>query len=217
MTEETYEAAAENQRELLMLKGLVLTRRQAEKWSDMLTELTADQILYTTAAYEADCANRAAMACDTFQYTNTGFTATISTEKDVPVFFSIPYESGWTAYVNGEKADIERVNVGFMAIRVNAGTNVEIEFVYETPGLLLGGLITLLCIALLVLYLLCMRAVEKYRRRMVILAHNMVVRPLSHYAKKHNTSFTNHTLIRLKPRLKADRALEKKEGFTNDD
>ena len=89
------------------------------------------------------------MACDTFQYTNTGFTATISTEKDVPVFFSIPYESGWTAYVNGEKADIERVNVGFMAIRVNAGTNVEIEFVYETPGLLLGGLITLLCIALL--------------------------------------------------------------------
>ena len=52
---------------------------------------------------------------------------------------------------------------------------------------------------------------------MVILAHNMVVRPLSHYAKKHNTSFTNHTLIRLKPRLKADRALEKKEGFTNDD
>ncbi len=44
MTEETYEAAAENQRELLMLKGLVLTRRQAEKWSDMLTELTADQI-----------------------------------------------------------------------------------------------------------------------------------------------------------------------------
>ena len=70
---------------------------------------------------------------------------------------------------------------------------------------------------LLVLYLLCMRAVEKYRRRMVILAHNMVVRPLSHYAKKHNTSFTNHTLIRLKPRLKADRALEKKEGFTNDD
>ena len=217
VTEETYEAAAENQRELLMLKGLVLTRRQAEKWSDMLTELTADQILYTTAAYEADCANRAAMACDTFQYTNTGFTATISTEKDVPVFFSIPYESGWTAYVNGEKADIERVNVGFMAIRVNAGTNVEIEFVYETPGLLLGGLITLLCIALLVLYLLCMRAVEKYRRRMVVLAHNMVVRPLSHYAKKHNTSFTNHTLIRLKPRLKADRALEKKEGFTNDD
>ena len=94
---------------------------------------------------------------------------------------------------------------------------MQIEFVYETPGLLLGGLITLLCIVLLVLYLLCMRAVEKYRRRMVVLAHNMVVRPLSHYAKKHSTSFTDHTLIRLKPRLNADRALEKKEGFTNDD
>ena len=78
-------------------------------------------------------------------------------------------------------------------------------------------LIALLLAALLVLYLLCMRTVEKYRRHVVIVPHNMVVRPLSHYAKKHKTSFSNNTLIRLKPRHMADRALEKKEGFTNDD
>ena len=119
--------------------------------------------------------------------------------------------------MKGEEVDIERVNVGFMAIRVNAGTDVQIEFIYETPGLLLGAVITLVCIILLVLYLLCMRTVEKYRRHVVIIPHNMVVRPLSHYAKKHKTSFSNNTLIRLKPRHMADRALEKKEGFTNDD
>lgn len=217
VTEETYDATPEDRRDLLMLKGIVLTEQQIEEWGDMLTELPADQVSYTTAAYEADCADRAALTCDTFQYTNTGFTATISTSRDVPVFFSIPYESGWSAYVNSEEVDIERVNVGFMAIRVNAGTDVQIEFVYETPGLLLGAVITLVCIILLVLYLLCMRTVEKYRRHVVIVPHNMVVRPLSHYAKKHKTSFSNNTLIRLKPRHMADRALEKKEGFTNDD
>ena len=139
VTEETYDATPEDRRELLMLKGIVLTEQQIEEWGDMLTELPADQVSYTTAAYEADCADRAALTCDTFQYTNTGFTATISTSRDVPVFFSIPYESGWSAYVNGEEVDIEQVNVGFMAIRVNAGTDVQIEFVYETPGLLLGA------------------------------------------------------------------------------
>ena len=103
-----------------------------------------------------------------------------------------------------------------MAIRVNAGTNINIEFVYQTPGLLLGVLISVVCILLIVLYMLCMRTVEKYRRRMVVVPHNMVVRPLSHYAKKHNTSFENHPLIRLKPRFKPDRALEKKEDFPDE-
>ena len=134
----------------------------------------------------------------------------------MPVFFSIPYESGWTAYVNGEKVDIEQVNVGFMAIRVNAGANIRIEFVYQTPGLFLGCIISIVCIILLVLYMLCMRTVEKYRRRMVVVPHNMVARPISHYAKKHGASFSNGPLIRLKPRVKPDKALEKKEGFTDE-
>lgn len=216
VTEDTYEKTGEGHRELLMLKALVLTERQAQKWSDILTELPETEIKYTEEAYEADCAARAKLPCDTFQYTNTGFTATITTSRDVPVFFSIPYEDGWHAYVNGEKVDIERVNVGFMAIRVNAGTNIKIEFVYQTPGLLLGVLISVACILLIVLYMLCMRTVEKYRRRMVVVPHNMVVRPLSHYAKKHNTSFENHPLIRLKPRFKPDRALEKKEDFPDE-
>lgn len=216
VTEEAYDETAQSNRELLMLKALVLTDRQIQKWGDMLTELPKSEIHYSEDAYAADCADRAKLTCDTFAYTNTGFTATISTKRDVPVFFSIPYESGWRAYVNGEKVDIEKVNVGFMAIRVNAGTNVKIEFVYETPGLLIGVLISAACILLLVLYMLCMRTVEKYKHRMVIVPHNMVVRPLSHYARKHNTSFENHPLIRLKSSLKPDRALEKKEDFPDE-
>lgn len=216
VTAEQYEATAQSSRELLMLKALVLSDEQIAKWGDMLTRLTNDQIDYTEEAYEQDCADRAKLTCDTFMYTNTGFTATISTSKDVPVFFSIPYEEGWTAYVNGQPVDIEKVNVGFMAIRVAAGENVKIEFVYETPGLFLGITITVICVLLLALYLFCMHTIEKYRRKVIVIPHNMVLRPLSHYAKKHNTSFTEHTLIRLKPRSLPDQKLEKKEGFSDD-
>ena len=100
----------------------------------------------------------------------------------MPVFFSIPYEDGWSAYVNGEKVDIEKVNVGFMAIRVNAGTNVKIEFKYRTPGLFLGVAITVVCVLLLALYMVLMRTIFK-EVPVPLARHNMVLRPLSHYAK----------------------------------
>lgn len=72
------------------------------------------------------------------------------------VFFSVPYEGGWSAQVNGEPVAIERVNVGFMAVTVPEGEGVTIEFTYRTPGLTLGFGITLVSLALLVAYLMLM-------------------------------------------------------------
>ena len=75
------------------------------------------------------------------------------------VFFSVPYESGWTATVNGEPVDIEKVNIGFMAVKVPAGTS-EIQFHYQTPGLKLGAIVTGCAVPLLVAYVLIMKKVD---------------------------------------------------------
>ena len=50
------------------------------------------------------------------------------------VFFSVPYDEGWTATVNGKPVDVEEVDNGLMAVPAEAGDNT-IEFHYETPGL----------------------------------------------------------------------------------
>lgn len=49
----------------------------------------------------------------------------------------MPYESGWSVTVNGEPAQAEKVNIGLMAVKAQAGEN-EIRFQYETPGLRIG-------------------------------------------------------------------------------
>lgn len=46
---------------------------------------------------------------------------------------SVPYENGWRAYVNGEKAEIDLVDDGFMAVSLMAGNN-NVEFIYQMPG-----------------------------------------------------------------------------------
>lgn len=80
---------------------------------------------------------RKSMACDTFAYESSGFTATTYLDSANVVFFSVPYDDGWSATVNGEKVDVLRVTYGFMAVECPAGNNV-IEFSYRAPGLLLG-------------------------------------------------------------------------------
>ena len=83
-------------------------------------------------------------------------------DRENLVFFSVPYEEGgWTATVDGQPADIEEVNVGFMAVRVPAGTHT-VRFNYMTPGLQTGCLIT---VGSLVLFAAYIAGVIWFRRR----------------------------------------------------
>ncbi len=84
-----------------------------------------------------------------------GFDAAIDLEKPEMVFFSVPYEKGWSATVNGKPAAILKTNVGFMAVACPAGENVTVRFTYRTPGLRLGGVISAAALLILILYLFC--------------------------------------------------------------
>ena len=65
--------------------------------------------------------------------TNSGFHAEITLKKDDLVFFSVPYDDGFTAYVNGKETEVIRVDEGLMAVLAPAGENT-IDFVYQADG-----------------------------------------------------------------------------------
>ena len=163
-TQEEYDNASESIRLLMLLKGTVLNEADAEGLGGVVTSYTQNKTpIYTQDAYLADCRERAAMACDSFAYDNTGFTATFTGEKERLVFFSVPYEDGWTATVNGEDAEIIRCNVGFMAVRVPAGTST-IRFNYYTPGLNAGIGMTIVGSAALAAYVLGFHVIRRRRK-----------------------------------------------------
>ena len=76
-----------------------------------------------------------------FNQTNDGFECKILLNQANLVFFSVPYDEGFTAYVNGVETEIEKVNYGLCAVYVPAGDN-EIVFDYHTPYLNTGILLT---------------------------------------------------------------------------
>ncbi len=148
----------------MMLKGLLLEYDQIEKYKDILPSIkevyTFDYsdkskkgFYFDDQTFSDDCAALRENAAYEFTQGESSFSAKINLDSANLVFFSIPYEDGWTAYVNGEEAEIEKVNIGFMAVLCPAG-ECEIEFRYKTPGLALGIMITGGCIIVFILYLI---------------------------------------------------------------
>lgn len=78
---------------------------------------------------------------------------TISLSENRLVFLSIPYSSGWSAYVDGVQTPVLQADTMYMALPVDAGTHT-IELRYMTPGLRDGIKISALGLGAWLLYLL---------------------------------------------------------------
>lgn len=152
VTKATYEASVKTLRSNLLLRALVLEDEDVKAYGQYLTELPdamLDDLHYDS--YTQDCADRRAHSCSVFQMNNAGFHAEITLDKTNLVFFSVPYDDGFTAYVNGEKTDILRVDEGLMAVLCPAGTS-SIDFVYQAAGLSASRVVTAVAIPVWVVY-----------------------------------------------------------------
>jgi uncharacterized membrane protein YfhO len=85
---------------------------------------------------------------------------TIKLDAKEVLFFSIPFDEGWKAEVDGKTAKIYRVNVGFSGLVLDKGEHT-IELHYEVPYLASGAYVSL---GTLLLY--CF-AFVKFRKRKI--------------------------------------------------
>ena len=155
VTEATYETSIKTLRSNLLMRALVLTDEDVAQYGKYLTELSEDMLndLHYDS-YTQDCADRRAHSCSVFQMNNAGFHAEITLDKANLVFFSVPYDDGFTAYVNGEKTDILQVDEGLMAVLCPAGAS-SIDFVYQAAGLSASRVVTAVAIPVWVVYVAC--------------------------------------------------------------
>lgn len=93
-------------------------------------------------------------------YSDTKIEGTISAMKDGVFMTSIPYDEGWTVYVNDEKVETIRVLEGFLGVELPKG-DYTIKMVYQCPGLLKGLITTLF--GILCFFIIC--KVEKQMRQ----------------------------------------------------
>ena len=56
---------------------------------------------------------------------------------DKYLYIAVPYSEGWSATIDGKKAEIMRANEAFMVVRIPAGSH-EVQMDYRTPYLVTG-------------------------------------------------------------------------------
>ena len=157
VTADQLERVGEEERAQILCRALLLDEDQISAFGSLLRPLPDEELTRRSEeAYAADCAARREATVAEFTATRTGFTAKTAYDTDALVFFSVPYDDGFTAAVNGEPAAIEKVDNGMMAVYVPAGEN-EIEFTYHTPGLKVSAIVSVAGLAAYGIYLLILR------------------------------------------------------------
>ncbi len=163
LTEEQLNSCAKEYKDRLLLKGILIDNKDYDKYKDLMPVLQSDKAydeVLDEENYFADCKNLATNAGYEFNYDKKGFTAKIDSDKKNLMFFSVPYESGWTALVNEKPVDVIKANKGFMAVPVETGENT-IRFMYKTPGAGKGILISIIAGVILILYIVYVRKLRK--------------------------------------------------------
>ena len=163
-----------NNKDRLLLKALLLDSSQIARYQNVLQPFSDTVAVdYSDDAMAQDAAHRRAASCSVFRTDRHGFTARIDLTKPNLVFFSVPYDKGWSATVNGKPARIEKVDNGLMAVLCDAGSS-QIRFTYYTPGLNAGLAVTGISLAALAVYLLLAARNGRRHRRRELPAHSPV-------------------------------------------
>ena len=147
----------------LMIRAAVLDEETAQEYADIVSPLDGALVNVTTLSqFREDAQQRIDMGISSFGVSRSGFSAVSGYDRDRLVAFSVPFDSGWSAQIDGADVDIAKVNGGLMGLRVPAGTH-EIVFTYTTPGLKLGWICTAAGAVMIGVYMLVWYAVLKKR------------------------------------------------------
>ena len=109
--------------------------------------------VYNIPDWETSAARLRENACDRFAVTQTGFTAHIAAKEAGMLVFTIPYDKGFTAAVDGQKTGIIPCDVAFMGVWVEPGEH-EIVFTYKTRMLGLGVAMSAVSAVILAAYVI---------------------------------------------------------------
>ena len=78
-----------------------------------------------------------------FSFTNNGFDVDIKSDHDTFALIIVPYDEGWSAYNNGKKIDVEKVDNGLVGIPIHKGNN-KIHFSYLPKGFIVGAIVSIM-------------------------------------------------------------------------
>lgn len=130
---------------LYMLNTLVVMKEDESAFSSVLSRGSIDNSVCLAEVVD----KRRKNACTDHVFTTRGFTCKSNVDSLRPVFFSVPADKGFTAYIDERPTKIYKVNCGLSAIIVPAGKHM-VRFDFIPNGMVLGAFVSILSLICIV-------------------------------------------------------------------
>ena len=95
------------------------------------------------------------------KFSDSDIYGTIDVKNDGVMFLSIPYEKGWSVYVDGKKAETVRLMQAMLGVKLQQGRH-EIRLKYIPEGLVTGMAVSSVSLLLFMLFAVIDRRKKKY-------------------------------------------------------
>ena len=140
ISEEELMTLDQEDRAKLMLKAMVLEDNSAAE--EYLSPLPKEELhSLSNEEFAEECAKRAEKTVSGYYTDDDSYNAETDFSEPELVFFSVAYDNGFTAYVDGEEVPIIKANLAFQAIPVPAGKHT-IKCVYHSIPRDIGGIVS---------------------------------------------------------------------------
>lgn len=90
------------------------------------------------------------------KFSDSNIIGNISVDKKGTLMFSIPYDKGWKAYIDGKPADLKVAQLAFLGLELEPG-NYKIELKFFPPGLKAGIILFIFGIIIYTIYIYIIR------------------------------------------------------------
>lgn len=144
-----------------LLKAFVVPAKETAKYKGFsrLSRQAADSVKSLSFAAWNDVLNQRRQDTLTVnEFTENHIKGTIDLDKQKLLFFSIPYDTGWAATVDGEDAKPVQVNIGLIGLLLNKGKHT-VALNYEPPFFKIGLILSAIGLVLYGVLLIFLRRV----------------------------------------------------------
>ncbi|MBR5769762.1 MAG: YfhO family protein [Clostridia bacterium] len=159
-----YDSLNNESKSHILLAAMVVDDDRIDYFSRFMNDAPFYTLSYSELSHATNAEKRRATASKSWEFGKNSFTSVIDMARENYVFYSIPYDAGWTAYVDGVETEIERVNIGFMAVLVGEGEHT-VEFKYVSPGVVTGAKVSAAAAGVFIVYLTADALLSRRRRR----------------------------------------------------
>jgi len=159
-TESQFKQLPTNKKDISLLQGAVISDEDVSN----MTSLTAfdpqqvDPSQFTFPRFQQDVNARKNGTFNMTQFEHDYLSGNVNFDKEKLLFFSIPFDKGWSMYVDGKEVEVLKVNIGFMGTVIPAGEH-QVELKHSRLN------ITVLTLASILGLLLYVSLIFWYRRQ----------------------------------------------------